>query len=47
MAAQAARLIGLLMLVLELHHQGASNAEFYCLCLALVIGLCECPSLVV
>ncbi|KAI0774270.1 hypothetical protein C8Q74DRAFT_1269223 [Fomes fomentarius] len=39
MAAQSARLIGLLMLVLRLNHRGVSNVEFYCLCTALVVGL--------
>ncbi|KAI1795229.1 hypothetical protein LXA43DRAFT_994003 [Ganoderma leucocontextum] len=39
MAAQAARLIGLVALVLELHSRRGSSVEFYCLCAALVIGL--------
>ncbi|TBU32773.1 hypothetical protein BD311DRAFT_510283 [Dichomitus squalens] len=39
MAAQAARLIGLVILVLELHLRRGSNLEFYCLCAALVVGL--------
>ena len=42
MAAQAVRLIGLVILVLELHRRRGLNTEFYCLCVALVIGLCEC-----
>ena len=41
MAAQAARLIGLVMLVLELHHRSAGNVEFYLLCGFLIVGLCE------
>ncbi|RPD67166.1 hypothetical protein L226DRAFT_452548 [Lentinus tigrinus ALCF2SS1-7] len=39
MAAQAARLIGLVMLMLELHRRRASSVEFYGLCAAMVIGL--------
>ncbi|KAI0750802.1 hypothetical protein C8Q80DRAFT_1098745 [Daedaleopsis nitida] len=39
MAAQAARLIGLVILLLTLHNRGASKMEFYALCAALVVGL--------
>lgn len=41
MAAGAARLIGLTMLVLELHHRSTGNVELRLLCGALVVGLCE------
>lgn len=41
MAAQAVRLIGLVVLVLELHSRRGSSLEFYCLCAALVVGFCE------
>ncbi len=44
MAAQAARLIGLVMLMLELHRRRVSSVEFYALCAAMVIGLCESVS---
>lgn len=40
-ATQAARLIGIMILVLELRHRGASNIEFYGLCVALIISLCK------
>lgn len=40
MAAQAARLIGLAVLVLHLKQRSTTNVEFYCLCTALVIALC-------
>ncbi|TFK89827.1 hypothetical protein K466DRAFT_518265 [Polyporus arcularius HHB13444] len=39
MAAQVARLIGLVMLMLELHRRRVSSVEFYALCAAMVIGL--------
>ncbi|EIW61971.1 uncharacterized protein TRAVEDRAFT_57115 [Trametes versicolor FP-101664 SS1] len=39
MAAQAARLIGLAVLVLHLKQRSTTNVEFYCLCTALVIAL--------
>ncbi|KAM5540512.1 hypothetical protein V8D89_005970 [Ganoderma adspersum] len=39
MAAQAARLVGLVVLVLELHFRRGTSLEFYCLCAALVVGL--------
>ncbi|PIL37148.1 hypothetical protein GSI_00840 [Ganoderma sinense ZZ0214-1] len=39
MAAQAARLIGLVALILELHFRRGSSWEFYCLCATLVVGL--------
>ncbi|KAI0719557.1 hypothetical protein C8T65DRAFT_736502 [Cerioporus squamosus] len=39
MAAQAARLIGLVMLMLELHRRRVSSVEFYGLCAAMVVGL--------
>lgn len=41
MAAQAARLVGLVVLVLELHFRRGTSLEFYCLCAALVVGLCK------
>lgn len=44
MAAQAARLIGLMMLMLELHRRRVSGVEFYGLCAAMVVGLCESVS---
>ncbi|KAH9943441.1 uncharacterized protein BXZ73DRAFT_97481 [Epithele typhae] len=39
MAAQATRLIGLVILVLELHQRSAGNVEFYVLCGVLLVGL--------
>ena len=41
MAAQVTRLVGLVILVWELHARSAGNIEFYILSGGLVLGLCE------